>query len=259
MVHGLERLSIAVLVSASLVEVGIGLLNILTWYPWRFSFIDVHHWLAWVVDRLAAAAHRGQAADHPARPGHPGARRRIRTPAAEPVPDRATTAPAGGISRRGVLIAGGAGAGIVALTTAGQTLTPLRSVALLGVRDPQRAPLGVPINRTAAQAGVRQLATAPNYRLRVTGPRPFELTLAELEAMPGVHRSLPISCVEGWSAGAHWIGIELMDLVTRAGGTADSRIVLTSLEPDGAVPALGDLRARSCGPPCSRRTSTASG
>ncbi|MEO6501018.1 MAG: molybdopterin-dependent oxidoreductase [Jatrophihabitantaceae bacterium] len=226
-VHGLERLSIAILVSASLVEVGIGLLNILTWYPWRFSFIDVHHWLAWVIlgSLLLHIAvklpiiRRGLAGPIPRQ-----------QPGAEPA--EPATSP-GGISRRGVLIASGAGAGIVALTTAGQSLTPLQSVALLGVRNPQRAPLGVPINRTAAQADVRQLATNPNYRLRMTGPRPFDLTLAELDAMPGVQRYLPISCVEGWSAGARWIGIELMELVTRMGGTADSRIVLTSLEPDG--------------------------
>jgi len=230
-VHALERLSIAVLVSASLVEVGIGLLNILTWYPWRFSFIDVHHWLAWVVIgslllhiAVKLPIIRRGLADPVAG--------RITAPEAGSEPDPETV-PAGGITRRGVLIAGGAGAGIVALTTAGQALTPLHPVALLGVRDPQRAPLGVPINRTAAQAGVRQLAVAPTYRLRVTGPTPFELTLDELEALPGVQRSLPIACVEGWSAGARWIGVELMDLVTRAGGNADSRVVLTSLEPDG--------------------------
>ena len=225
-VHALERLSIAVLVSSSLVEVGIGVMNILTWYPWKFSFIDVHHWLAWVVigSLLLHIAvklpiiRRGladTALDRPAAGAEPA------------------TEAAGGISRRGVLIASGAGAGIVALTTAGQTLTPLAPVALLGVREPRRGPLGVPINRTAAQAGVRQLAVAPTYRLQVAGPRPFELTLAELEAVAGVRRSLPISCVEGWSAGARWIGIELMELVTRAGGSTDSRVVLTSLEPDG--------------------------
>lgn len=235
-VHGLERLSVAILVSASIVEVTIGLLNILNWYPWRFSFIDVHHWLAWVIigSLLLHIAvklpviRRGltrQALEAPDNlPAGVGA-----TAGAE----SDLEAPAGGITRRGVLIASGAGAGIVALTTAGQALTPLRPVALLGVRDPQRAPLGVPINRTAAQAGVRQLATAPDYRLRMAGPKPFDLTLAELEAMPTVRRSLPISCVEGWSAGADWDGIELMDLVTRMGGAADSRVVLGSLEPDG--------------------------
>lgn len=236
-VHALERVSIAILVSASLVEVGIGLLNILTWYPWRFSFIDVHHWLAWVVigSLLLHIAVKlpiirrglaGGALDQPTVSATTSDAASVSDTAPDPQP-------VGGISRRGVLIAGGAGAGIVALTTAGQSLTPLHPVALLGVRDPQRAPLGVPINRTAAQAQVRQLAIAPNYQLRITGPRPFELTLAELEAMTGVHRSLPISCVEGWSAGARWIGIELMELVSRAGGTPDSRVVLSSLEPDG--------------------------
>lgn len=252
-VHALERLSVAVLVSASLVEVGIGLLNILTWYPWRFSFIDVHHWLAWVVvgslllhiavklpiirrgltEPLDQPSASDDAPDTPDAHALPDAHAAHDAQALPDVPAVPDAQPAGGISRRGVLIASGAGAGIVALTTAGQSLTPLRSVALLGVRDPRRAPLGVPINRTAAQAAVGQLATSASYRLRVTGPTPFELTLAELEAMPGVHRSLPIACVEGWSAGARWLGIELIELVTRAGGTADSRVVLTSLEADG--------------------------
>lgn len=233
LVHALERLSIAILVSASLVEVGIGLLNILNWYPWRFSFIDVHHWLAWVVigSLLLHIAvklpviRRGLADASLADTAGAAAA------GAAPAGDDSVTA--SGISRRGVLIATGAGAGIVALTTAGQSLTPLRPVALLGVRDPGRAPLGVPVNRTAAQAAVERLATAPGYRLRVGGPRPYELTLAELEALPGVHRSLPISCVEGWSVGADWTGIDLLDLVTRAGGDGGSRVVLTSLEPDG--------------------------
>ena len=47
--HGLERASIAVLVSASLVQVAIGFLNTLQWYPWEFSFRRVHLALAWVV------------------------------------------------------------------------------------------------------------------------------------------------------------------------------------------------------------------
>jgi hypothetical protein len=45
--HG--RLSIAVLVSSSLVQVAIGFLNTLQWYPWEFSFRRVHLALAWVV------------------------------------------------------------------------------------------------------------------------------------------------------------------------------------------------------------------
>lgn len=47
--HALERLSIAVLVSSSLVQVAIGFLNTLQWYPWEFSFRRVHLALAWIV------------------------------------------------------------------------------------------------------------------------------------------------------------------------------------------------------------------
>lgn len=44
-----ERVSIAVLVSASLVQLTMGLLNTFQWYPWPFSFRTVHWALAWVV------------------------------------------------------------------------------------------------------------------------------------------------------------------------------------------------------------------
>ena len=46
-----ERLSIAVLVSASLVQLAMGLLNTYQWYPWSpyFAFRDVHYALAWVI------------------------------------------------------------------------------------------------------------------------------------------------------------------------------------------------------------------
>lgn len=47
--HGLERLSIAMLVSSSIVQVAIGFLNTLQWYPWEFSFRRVHLALAWVI------------------------------------------------------------------------------------------------------------------------------------------------------------------------------------------------------------------
>lgn len=47
--HALERASIAVLVASSLVQVAIGFLNTLQWYPWEFSFRRVHLALAWVV------------------------------------------------------------------------------------------------------------------------------------------------------------------------------------------------------------------
>jgi len=47
--HLLERLSIAVFVSAALVQVFTGLLNTYQWYPFPFPFRQVHHALAYVL------------------------------------------------------------------------------------------------------------------------------------------------------------------------------------------------------------------
>ena len=43
---------------------------------------------------------------------------------------------------------------------------------------------------------------------------------------------MPINCVEGWSVGADWRGLPLLEVVQHAGGTADSRIQLISIEQD---------------------------
>ena len=47
--QALERASIAVLVSAALLQVAMGLINTYQWYPWPFSFRKVHYALAWVI------------------------------------------------------------------------------------------------------------------------------------------------------------------------------------------------------------------
>lgn len=47
--HLLERLSIAVLVSAMLVQIVTGILNTFQWYPWPFSFRTVHFALSFVI------------------------------------------------------------------------------------------------------------------------------------------------------------------------------------------------------------------
>src|SRR5215210_7261724 len=46
--HALERLGIALLVAALLLELFSGLLNTLQWYPWPFPFRQTHYWLAWI-------------------------------------------------------------------------------------------------------------------------------------------------------------------------------------------------------------------
>ena len=47
--HLLERLSIAVFVSAAIVQVGTGLVNTYQWYPWPFPFRQVHYALSYVL------------------------------------------------------------------------------------------------------------------------------------------------------------------------------------------------------------------
>jgi DMSO/TMAO reductase YedYZ molybdopterin-dependent catalytic subunit len=100
----------------------------------------------------------------------------------------------------------------------------------LATRQASRGPQKVPVNRTAEQARVIARASRPEWTLRVLGPHPYHLSLADIEAMADREAHLPISCVEGWSVGAVWRGIALLDVVLRAGGTATSRIHVVSLE-----------------------------
>jgi hypothetical protein len=68
---------------------------------------------------------------------------------------------------------------------------------------------GVPVNRTAAAAGIAAAATDPEWTLTVAGPHPVVLTLAELAVLPQHEAVLPIACVEGWSATATWTWVRL--------------------------------------------------
>lgn len=209
--HALERLGIAVLVAAVLLELFTGLLNTVQWYPWPFPFRETHYWLAWIALGgllLHLAAKAPLIVAHWRRGG--------------------TEVP----GRRGFLGAVGASVGLVTLTTAGQTVPGLRWADLLGPRRPDIGPQGLPVNRTAAQA--RTTTVPAGWRLRIDGGRTLQLTLAELEAMTQHTVRLPITCVEGWSASATWTGVRLRDLLDLAGAPADASVRITSLERSGA-------------------------
>ena len=45
--------------------------------------------------------------------------------------------------------------------------------------------------------------------------------------------SLPIACVEGWSAGATWTGVPVRDLLARVGAPARSQVIVRSLQQTG--------------------------
>ena len=65
-----------------------------------------------------------------------------------------------GLSRRGLLVGVAAGIGLVAVTTVGETLRPLRALDLLGPRRPTSARKNCR-STEGARAGVRAAATTP--------------------------------------------------------------------------------------------------
>jgi DMSO/TMAO reductase YedYZ molybdopterin-dependent catalytic subunit len=243
--HGLERVSVAILVSSVLVQVTTGFLNVLNWYPFPWYFTPVHRFLGYVVVgsvllhvgiKLPDIAYglRARVAEADVLTEIPWEENPSSHSNAGPLPAPATPA----LSRRGMLSAAGAGIGIVAITTIGQTVTPLEPLGLLAARQWTRGPQGVPVNRTADQAKVNDAARSPQWALDVVGPRPYRLppyrlTLADLERRAVHEARLPISCVEGWSVGAIWRGLSLLEVVEQAGGTAASRVLLLSLEREG--------------------------
>ncbi|MET7683455.1 molybdopterin-dependent oxidoreductase [Streptomyces sp. NPDC005423] len=217
--HGAERLSVALLVAGAVFEVATGLLNTAQWYPWPFSFVPVHYAVAWLVTGallLHLAVKAPQIRAHWSR----------RSPGTSALPER------DGPDRRSLLAAVGAAVGAVTLTTVGQSFTPLKDLDLLAPRRPDRGPQGLPVNRTAAAAGVGRI-TGEEYRLVVDGPRPYTLTLEELRALPQYEVELPIACVEGWSASARWTGVRTADLLDRAGAHPHARVRVVSLQPRG--------------------------
>src|SRR5829696_3767275 len=214
----IERLTLALLVAASLVQLVTGLFNVLGWYPFPWDFIVVHYALAYVVigSVLLHVGIKLPDINYGLRADLPDADVLTEIPWNEN-PDSHSNAgerpapPTPAISRRGVLAATGAGVGIVVLGTVGQSTPLLEPIGLLAPRQPSRGPLGLPVSKTAEEAQVADPASAPDWRLEVTGPQPYTLSLAEVEALPAVEEELPFPANEGWSARARWRGPRLLD------------------------------------------------
>ena len=235
--HAAERLSVFVLISTALVQLTTGYLNTLNWYPWPWDFVSVHRFLAYVLIG-SILLHIGlklpdikygleaELATADVLTEIPWSENPLAHSNAGDVPPPPTTA----LSRRGVLVAGAVGVGAVVATSVGQTVTPLERIGLLAVRQKSKGPQGVPVNKTAEQAGIIPAASSGDWQLRVAGPAPYVITLADLDELARAEADLPITCVEGWSAGARWRGIPLLDVVLRAGGDASSRVRVVSLE-----------------------------
>ena len=57
-----------------------------------------------------------------------------------------------------------------------------------------------------------------------------ELSAADLRALPQRSATLPIACVEGWSASRTWRGVPVRDLLDMAGAPTDARVRVHSLQ-----------------------------
>lgn len=226
--HALERASIAVLVSTSLVEVTIGVINTFEWYPWPFPFRETHFALAWVI-LGSLLVHL--AVKYPKIAAH---WRRSRVgPIEDPGMRTSEDSLEAGRSRRRVLALVAAGAVAAFVGTASENVPAVRALAVFTPRRPGRGSQGLAVNRTAEAAGIALPADAADWRLRVVvGDRVSEFSLAELAARPQTERSLPIACVEGWVQDATWGGVPLAALLEAAGASAGD-VVVESLERAG--------------------------
>ena len=100
----------------------------------------------------------------------------------------------------------------------------LRQVSVLGGPLRRRARRACRSTSRPRAAGVTDVgASAAAYRLdgRARRPRGRLLAATTCEAMPQATETLPIACVEGWSASGTWTGVrvrDLLDLVEAPGG-----------------------------------------
>ncbi|TDE55661.1 molybdopterin-binding protein [Nonomuraea mesophila] len=209
--HAVERLCVLLLVAGALFQLVTGTLNIAYLYPYPFGFLQAHYWTAYVVYGALLIHVANEWAK---------VRRNLWTRVESP-------------ERRRLLFTVAAACGLTALVTAGEAVTPLARLAALAPRDPRVGPQGVPVNRSAAAAGVT--AVPGDYRLRVTGAvrTPASLGYADLLRLPQHTVRLPIACVEGWSVECEWTGVRLRDLLLSAGASPDAFVVVESLERSG--------------------------
>jgi len=215
----LERISLIPLIGGGIFMVFTGLANINLWYPWPFNFRTSHYWIAWITIGALLV--------------HVGAKlTTTRVAISRPALADPEIAAASSVDRRGFLLLVGGGAAMLTAFTVGQTVWPLRKLALLAPRRPDTGPQGFPVNRSAVAAGVVSAAQDPAYRLIVEGNvrHPLELSLANLHALPQHSAVLPIACVEGWSASREWRGVRVRDLLTMAGAPAEARVRVHSLQ-----------------------------
>ena len=158
MAHLLERVSLVPLVAGALFQLWTGLADIDLWYPLPSFFPTVHYWTAWITMGALVVHVGAKITTTRSALARTGSDERTASPPADPA------------ARRRFLTAVGATSGLLVVTVAGQTIAPLRRLALLAPRRPDIGVQGFPVNKSAISAGVRHTATSPAYRLAGGGP-----------------------------------------------------------------------------------------
>jgi hypothetical protein len=271
--HLLERASITIFVSSSLVEIATGLLNTYQWYAlFGFSFRRTHFTMAFIIigslaihiavklpiitrywRKSTSYDSDGNLVPLPAAldPEHDDVNAEL------PLPDiaigitsrvfawidRVPQPKKPKVSRRGFFATVGVAVlGVVGLTV-GQSFRPLDALNVFGPRKAGIGPNALPVNRTAAAAKVMESANSPDWVLTVSSPvLSRSYTRKELEAMTQYQVDLPIACVEGWSQMAHWKGVRLRELVESVQGSKHASVRATSLE-QGSIYAVTELES----------------
>jgi DMSO/TMAO reductase YedYZ molybdopterin-dependent catalytic subunit len=216
--QALERVGVALLVGSGLFELATGVVNAQLYYPFHFSFVVAHYYGAWLFTG-ALVLHVAVKL--------PVMRQalRVRAAVAPPRPAEAT------MTRRGLLGLVAGASGLLTVLTAGQAVGgPLRPLALLA---PRRA--AFPVNKTARAAGITAAMVGDAWRLELAGPRSLALSRAQLQRLPQRTATLPIACVEGWSATRTWTGVPLAALARLAGADRGFALRAVSLQPHGAL------------------------
>lgn len=242
--HLLERASIATLVAASIFQLVTGLNNAAQWYPWSFSFRSTHYAVAWIAIgsllvhiAVKLPIIRAAWSEPLPEPSVPPGSGLAYEPRVEPDGEVVSNAPhpePALPSRRMVLRTALLASGVAVFAAAGNTVPWLRKVSGFAVRSGE-GPQGVPINRSAVAAGVTMTARDPGFLLTlVHGDKHVALSRADLESMQQRTHSLPIACVEGWSASATWTGVRFSELLDLVDAPHDALVKLVSLQQRGA-------------------------
>jgi DMSO/TMAO reductase YedYZ molybdopterin-dependent catalytic subunit len=218
--HAVERLSILPLVGGSIFMLVTGVANIDLWYPWVFFFPSAHYTVAYVV--MGALLIHLVAKWATAR--HALARGATRH-----------EAPATTVGRRQFLRSAGLLSAGLVMSTVGQTAWHFRKLSIFAPRRPDIGPQGFPVNKTAGEARVTEAAADPAYTLTIESKRKAikTFTLDELRAASHHSATLPIACVEGWSASRPWRGVSVRELLTEAGAPEGRSVSVESLQKGG--------------------------